>query len=61
MTGVIFGVIAAAWLVYLVPYFLKRQSDPSMDEVDPAAPFSATVTIVRRGGSLASAEETLTQ
>ena len=57
LTGVIFGVIAAAWLVYLVPYFLKRQSDPSMDEVDPAAPFSATVTIVRRGGSLASAEE----
>lgn len=57
LTGVIFGVIAAAWLVYLVPYFLKRQSDPSMDDVDPAAPFSATVTIVRRGSSLATAEE----
>jgi len=54
---VIFGVIAAAWLVYLVPYFLKRKADPSTDEVDPAQPFSATVTIVRRGSSLATAEE----
>ena len=53
----IFGVIAAAWLVYLVPYFLRRQADPASDDVDPAAPFSATVTIVRRGGSLATAEE----
>ena len=53
----VFGVIAAAWLVYLVPYFLRRQADPAGDEVDPAAPFSATVTIVRRGTSLASAEE----
>lgn len=57
MTGVIFGVIAAAWLVYLVPYFLKRQADPSTDEIDPAAPFSASVTIVRRGTSLATADE----
>ena len=57
LTGVVFGVIAAAWLVYLVPYFLRRQADPAGDEVDPAAPFSATVTIVRRGTSLASAEE----
>jgi hypothetical protein len=57
LTGVIFGVIAAAWLVYLVPYFLRRQTDPALDEVDPAAPFSATVTIVRPGVSLADAEE----
>jgi Ca2+/Na+ antiporter len=57
LTGVIFGVIAVAWLVYLVPYFLKRKADPSTDEVDPAQPFSATVTIVRRGSSLATAEE----
>ncbi len=57
LTGVIFGVIAAAWLVYLVPYFLKRHHDPAANEVDPAAPFSATVTIVRRGSSLATAEE----
>lgn len=56
LTGVIFGVIAAAWLVYLVPYFLKRHRDPAADEVDPAAPFSASVTIVRRGTSLATAE-----
>ena len=57
LTGVIFGVIAAAWLVYLVPYFLRRQADPALDEADPAEPFSATVTIVRRGVSLATAEE----
>jgi len=56
LTGVIFGVIAAAWLVYLVPYFLKRQGDPALDELDPAVPFSATVTIVRRGASLDVAE-----
>lgn len=49
--------IAAAWLVYLVPYFLRRQADPASDEVDPAEPFSATVTIVRRGTSLATADE----
>jgi len=57
LTGVIFSVIAAAWLVYLVPYFLKRHHDPAADEVDPAAPFSATVTIVRKGSSLATAGE----
>ncbi|MFT4293881.1 MAG: hypothetical protein QM582_00530 [Micropruina sp.] len=57
LTGVIFGVIAAAWLVYLVPYFLRHHADPHADEVDPAAPFSASVTIVRRGVSLATAEE----
>lgn len=56
LTGVIFGGIAAAWLIYLVPYFLRRQADPAMDEADPAEPFSATVTIVRRGSSLATAE-----
>ncbi len=57
LTGVIFGVIAVAWLVYLVPYFLRRQNNPELDEIDPAAPFSASVTIVRSGVSLASAEE----
>ena len=58
LTGVIFGVIAAGWLVYLVPYFLRRRADPALDDVvDPAAPFTATVTIVRRGASLAAAEE----
>ncbi|MFT3970877.1 MAG: hypothetical protein QM695_11530 [Micropruina sp.] len=49
--------IAVAWLVYLVPYFLRRQADPALDEIDPAAPFSATVTIVRPGVSLADADE----
>lgn len=57
LTGVIFGVIAALWLIYLVPLFLARRHDPTPDEIDPAAPFSASVTIVRRGTSLATAEE----
>ena len=56
-TALIFGAIAVAWLVYLVPYFLRRRSDPLADEVDPAAPFSASVTIVRRGVSLDTADD----
>lgn len=58
LTGVIFGVIAVIWLVYLVPYFLARRADPAIDdEIDSAAPFSASVTIVRRGTSLDRSEE----
>jgi hypothetical protein len=53
----IFGVIAAAWLVYLVPYFLHRRGLPD-DEID-AAYSTTTVTIVRTGSDLANAEEAL--
>ncbi len=53
----IFGVIAAAWLVYLVPYFLTRADADEEAEVDPVAPFSASVTIVRRGADLAAAPD----
>jgi hypothetical protein len=53
----VFGVIAAAWLAYLVPYFLERRTDHALDHEEPAEPFSASVTIVRRGSSLASAEQ----
>lgn len=55
-TGLIFGVIAAAWLIYLVPLFLNRRDNGLLDEVEPGEPFTATVTIVRRGETLASAE-----
>lgn len=55
-TGLIFGVIAAAWLVYLVPLFLARKENGMLDEVEPGEPFSATVTIVRRGTPLDTAE-----
>jgi hypothetical protein len=53
----IFGVIAAAWLVYLVPYFLHRRGLPD-EEVD-AAYSTTAVTIVRTGVDLATADEVL--
>lgn len=56
-TGLIFGVIAALWLVYLVPLFLHRGDSGLLDEVEPGEPFSASVTIVRRGESLETAED----
>jgi hypothetical protein len=55
-TGLIFGAIAAAWLIYLVPYFLRHRGEEILDDVDPAIPFTATVTIVRSGDSLAQAD-----
>lgn len=57
LTGVIFAIIAAFWLVYLVPYYLHHRGDTFEDgEVD--IPFTPTaVTIVRSGESLARAEE----
>ena len=55
-TGLIFGVIAAAWLIYLVPLFLNRRDNGLLDEVEPGDPFTASVTIVRRGEPLSSAE-----
>lgn len=56
-TGLIFSAIAALWLVYLVPLVLHRRDNGLLDEVEPGQPFSASVTIVRRGTTLDSAEE----
>lgn len=57
LTGVIFAIIAAFWLVYLVPYYLHHRGDTFEDgEVD--IPFTPTaVTIVRSGESLANADD----
>lgn len=55
-TGLIFGAIAAAWLIYLVPFFLRHRGEDLVDDVDPAIPFSNEVTIVRSGTSLAEAD-----
>lgn len=55
-TGLIFGALAAFWLIYLVPLFLNRKESGLTDEVEPGEPFSATVTIVRRGTGLDTAE-----
>ncbi|MDR1432090.1 MAG: hypothetical protein LBI99_08210 [Propionibacteriaceae bacterium] len=55
LTGLIFGAIAAAWLVYLVPYFLHRRGLPE-DQIDEAYSTTA-ITIVRTGTDLAAADE----
>ncbi len=56
MTGVIFAMIAAFWLVYLIPYYLQHRGDTDDAEVD--IPFTpSAVTIVRSGESLAQADE----
>lgn len=55
--GLIFGAIAAFWLLYLIPYFLHhRGEDGGEDDIDPAIPFTPSVTIVRSGTSLAEAD-----
>lgn len=57
MGGLIFAVIAAFWLMYLVPYFLHSRTDGiSDDEADLSIPFTGSVTIVRSGTSLADAD-----
>lgn len=53
-TGLIFGAIAAAWLVYLVPYFLRHRSDDLVDGLDQVEQVMP-VTIVQHGMSLADA------
>jgi hypothetical protein len=54
-TGLIFGAIAAAWLVYLVPYFLRHRQDEFDDEGE-ILPSGTAVTIVRSGTSLAESD-----
>ncbi len=56
MGGLVFGAIAALWLVYLLPYLLGRREHPLLEEHEAELPFSTAVTIVRRGTSLADAE-----
>lgn len=52
----IFGAIAAAWLIYLVPYFLRHRGEELGDDAELAIPFTPAVTIVRSGTSLAEAD-----
>lgn len=49
--------IALLWLIYLVPLFLNREENGLLDEIEPGEPFTHTVTIVRRGVPLDTAEE----
>lgn len=48
--------MAAFWLVYLIPLILHRRDNGLLDEVEPGEPFTASVTIVRRGDPLDTAE-----
>ncbi len=52
----IFAGIAAAWLMYLVPYFLRHRGEDFADESGAEIPFAPSVTIVRSGTSLADAD-----
>lgn len=45
----IFAAIALAWLVYLVPHFVRRKDSDPVDDVDPADRFSDSVRIVQQG------------
>lgn len=55
LTGLIFGAIAAIWLVFLVPYFLRQRGE-DLEAGESEVPFSAAVTIVTPGASLAEAD-----
>lgn len=55
-SGPVFGVVAVIWLIYLIPLFLHRRDSGLMDDIEPGEPFSASVTIVRRGSGVESAE-----
>ena len=54
-TGLIFGAIGLVWLIF-VPMLLQRRNLPEVFDGEVIEPFSATVTIVRRGTDLAMAE-----
>jgi hypothetical protein len=48
-TGIIFGAIAVAWLIYLVPMFVRRADDHEVDGEDPSNRFSDSIRIIRQG------------
>lgn len=51
-TGLIYLAIAAAWLAYLIPHYLKRREDDAVqDEVDPSERFSDSMRIIRTGAA----------
>lgn len=52
-TGLIFGGIAAAWLIYLVPYFLRHRGEEFAEDGEVVPTAGQAMTIVRSGASLA--------
>lgn len=55
----IFGVIVAAWLAYLVPMYLRRDNDKRNDLFDPATRFSDDVRIVRDSSAQGAASRSV--
>jgi hypothetical protein len=56
-SGLIFVALAVLWLGYLVPLMLHRKDTSVYAEAEPGEPFTPTVTIVRRGRPLDTAED----
>lgn len=52
-TGLIFGAIVVAWLAYLLPMFLRRDSAQHESATDPESRFSSGVQILQRGSAQA--------
>ena len=52
LTGVIFGAIVIAWIVYLVPYFLSRREDDSQIDQQSIDQFADSMHVVRRSGEI---------
>lgn len=56
-TGLIYAAIVAAWLMYLVPLYLKRQAGDELDESDPRSRFSSSIRIIRESATTARDDE----
>lgn len=50
LAGVIFGIIAIAWIAYLVPYFLARRAQDSTIDDAVIDQFAESMHLVRRSG-----------
>ncbi|MGI8458151.1 MAG: divisome protein SepX/GlpR [Propionibacteriaceae bacterium] len=51
-TGLIYLAIAAAWLAYLIPHYLKKREEEAGDQqADPSERFSNSVRIIRTGAA----------
>lgn len=50
LAGVIFGAVAVAWIVILVPYFLSRREHDGLIDSDAIDEFANSMRLVRRSG-----------
>lgn len=56
-TGVVFGILAAAWLAYLIPMWVRNSQQQATRPTDLTERFSNAVRIVRDGAAAESAVE----